>query len=47
LLRLHREDPLFGKAVENRIVWRELLELELQSIDEHRDKISRRPESLA
>jgi hypothetical protein len=38
--RRRYQDPLFGKAAEERIVWRELLELELQSIDEHLDKIS-------
>jgi len=40
LSRRDREDQLFGKAAEERILWRELLELELQSIDEHLDKIS-------
>lgn len=33
-------DPLFGKVVEERIVWRELLELELQSIDEQIERTS-------
>jgi hypothetical protein len=32
--RRRRGDPHFGKAVEDRIVWGELLELELQEIDE-------------
>jgi hypothetical protein len=32
LVRNHRGDPDFGKWAENRIIWRELLELELQRI---------------
>jgi len=32
--RKRRGDPSFGKAAEDRIVWGELLELELQEIDE-------------
>lgn len=34
LVRNHRQDPLFEKALEDRIIWRELLELQLQDIDE-------------
>jgi len=42
--RLDRErscsgNPLLGKAVELRIVWRELLDLELQDIDEQIERI--------
>ncbi len=32
--RASRSDSGFGKATEDRIVWRELLDLELQDIDE-------------
>lgn len=32
LVRNHRSDPEFGKTAEDRIIWRELLELELQEI---------------
>lgn len=32
LVRNHRSNPDFGKWSENRIIWRELLELELQRI---------------
>ena len=44
LERLDRErswsgNPLLGKAVEHRIVWRELLDLELQDIDEQIERI--------
>ena len=44
LERLDRErsfcgDPQLGKAVEQRIVWRELLDLELQDIDEQIERI--------
>jgi len=40
LVRNHRQDPLFGKLIEERIVWRELLELELQDVDEQIERIS-------
>ena len=40
LVRNHRQDPLFGKPIEERIVWRELLELELQEVDEQIERIS-------
>ena len=40
LVRNHRQDPLFGKSIEQRIVWRELLELELQEVDEQIERIS-------
>ena len=44
LERLDRErswsgNPLLGKAVEHRLVWRELLDLELQDIDQQMDRI--------
>ncbi len=34
MVRNHRQDPLFERAAEERIIWRELLELELQHVDE-------------
>lgn len=40
LVRNHRQDPHFGKAVEERIIWRELIELELQDVDEQIERIS-------
>ena len=40
LVRNHRQEPLFGKSIEERIVWRELLELELQEVDEQIERIS-------
>jgi hypothetical protein len=41
LVRNHRQDPFFGKSAEVRIVWRELLDLELQDIDEQVERIQR------
>lgn len=38
--RAHGHDPVFGKFVEERIIWRELLELELQDVDEQIERIS-------
>ena len=35
LERAYRQDPAFGKFLEERIIWRELLDLELQEIDEN------------
>ena len=32
--------PFFGKFLEERIIWRELLELELQGVDEQSERIS-------
>lgn len=40
LVRDRREDPRFGRLVEDQIVWRELLDLELQEVDEHIARIS-------
>ena len=37
--RQHRGDSRFGKATEDRIVWGELIELELQEIDEQVSRI--------
>jgi len=39
--REDRGDPWYGKATEERIIWRELFDLELQEVDE---QIGRRPE---
>jgi hypothetical protein len=39
LVRNHRQDPWFGKSAEERILWRELLDLELQDVDEQIDRI--------
>ena len=33
-------DPLLGKWLEQRVIWRELLELELQEIDEQLERIA-------
>jgi len=34
------QNPGFGRAVEQRIVWRELLELELQEVDEQINRMT-------
>jgi hypothetical protein len=39
-VRNHRGDPVFGRSAESSIVWRELLDLELQDIDEQIERIS-------
>jgi hypothetical protein len=39
--RERRGDPRFGQTTEDRIVWNELIELELQEIDEQVSRISR------
>jgi len=38
--RAYRGDPTFGQSVEERIVWRELLDLELQDFDEEVERRS-------
>lgn len=38
--RACRRNPLFGRLVEERIIWRELIELELQEVDEQIERIS-------
>ena len=40
VVRTRRQDPHFEKPVEERIIWRELLELELQAVDEKIERIS-------
>ena len=42
LVRNHTQNPQFGKSAETRIIWRELLDLELQNIDEQFDYLRRR-----
>jgi hypothetical protein len=38
--RAQGRDPIAGRFMEHRIIWRELLELELQAADEHIERIS-------
>jgi hypothetical protein len=40
LVRNHRQDRFFGKSAEERIIWRELLDLELQDVDEQIERKS-------
>ena len=40
LVRSLQQDSLFGKFAEDRIIWRELVELELQYVDEQIERIS-------
>ena len=40
-------DPRFGKTIEQRIVWRELLDLELQDLDEQIERICESARSLS
>ncbi len=40
LARMEGGDPQYAQPLENRIVWRELIELELQEIDEQIAKIA-------
>ena len=37
--RLQEQDPLAGRFIEERLIWRELLDLELQDIDEQIERI--------
>ena len=39
LERARRGDSTFGRALENKTIWRELLELELQDVDEQIGRI--------
>jgi hypothetical protein len=39
-LRNYHQNPLFAKSMEARIIWREMIELELQDIDEQIERIS-------
>jgi len=41
--RKRRGDPGFGKTTEHRIVWAELLELELEQIDEEMNRMFHPP----
>ncbi|MBZ5604530.1 MAG: hypothetical protein LAO79_19685 [Acidobacteriia bacterium] len=47
LVRNHLQEPHFGQAVEDRIIWRELLELELQEIDEQIERLSTSTKELS
>jgi hypothetical protein len=47
LARNHLQNPLFEKHNEDRIIWRELLDLELQDIDERMEDYQRLQESLS
>jgi hypothetical protein len=40
LVRNHRQDPDFAKCIEERIIWRELLDLELHEVDEQIARIA-------
>ena len=40
LVRNHRQDRFFGKSAEERIILRELLDLELQDVDEQIERLS-------
>ena len=40
LARRRRLDPHFGEWAEKRLIWRELLDLELQDVDEQIERIS-------
>jgi hypothetical protein len=40
IMRGSRANPLLGRAAEEQIIWRELLELELQEVDEQIRRIS-------
>ena len=40
-------DPTLGKAIEKRIIWRELLVLELQEFDEEIERLSEVAHTLA
>ena len=37
--RMYRRDSLFSRLVEERIIWRELIDLELQEADEQIERI--------
>lgn len=39
-LRSLEGDPLFGRAAEQQLIWRELVELELQYVDEEIERIT-------
>ena len=45
LVRNDRQDPRFGRPAEDRIIWRELLELELQDVDEQVEQMLAAAES--
>ena len=46
MVRDHRQDPHLGRLEEDRIIWRELLELELQEVDERIARITAAADSV-
>jgi hypothetical protein len=44
--RAHGRNPIMGRFMEQRIVWRELLELELQATDEQIERYPRLSEKI-
>ena len=46
LERIFHGDPNLGKPIEERIIWRELLDLELQDFDEQIERLSKLVHSL-
>ncbi len=44
--RISHGDPNLGKSIEERIIWRELLDLELQAFDEEIERLSEVTHSL-
>ena len=46
MVRNHRQDPRLGRPEEDRIIWRELLELELQEVDERIAQITAAADSV-
>lgn len=44
--RISRGEPLLGKSIEERIIWRELLDLELQEFDEQIERTCQAADSL-
>lgn len=41
MLRDYQHDALYGKNLEERLIWSELLELELQEVDEQMERLNR------
>jgi len=46
IVRDHRQDPRLGRPEEDRIIWRELLDLELQEVDERIAQITAAADSV-
>ena len=45
--RISHGDPNLGRPIEKRIIWRELLDLELQEFDEQIERLSEVADTLA